>query len=150
MRDKALRIAAQFLEEKLNADLSDRPGPELPCSCGGTARYVDRREKTFSAVLGDITLKRAYYYCPACGKGFCPKDQALGLDGSSLSPGVIRMAGLVAASTSFQESALLLKELAGVPLDAKGVERAAKGLGTAIAQDEASFVEPALPASSTM
>ncbi len=60
------------------------------------------------------------------------------------------MAGLARSTTSFQEGSLLPKELAGVPLDAKGVERAAKGLGTAIAQDEASFVEPALPASSTM
>ena len=75
LRGKALQIATRCLESKINADTSDRSGPELPCSCGGTARYVERREKTFSTVLGNITPKRAYYYCPACGGVFFPQEK---------------------------------------------------------------------------
>ena len=37
-RRQALRLAARALEQRLNADLTDHAGPELPCSCGGAAQ----------------------------------------------------------------------------------------------------------------
>jgi len=37
-----------------------------------------------------LTLVRAYYHCSRCETGFCPRDRALGLQGDSLSPGVLR------------------------------------------------------------
>lgn len=110
--------------------------------CGLSARYVDRRRKTFISVLGELNLERAYYYCSACQKGFCPRDRALGLEGSALSPGVLRMTGTVASLVSFQEGSDLLKELAGVEVNAKTVERAAEGLGAEIAEQEQRCTEP--------
>ena len=86
-RRQALRLAARALEQRLNADTSDHAGPELPCSCGGPARYRDRHEKTFESVLGPLRLERAYYHCAACRRGFCPRDQALRLGLFSLSLG---------------------------------------------------------------
>jgi hypothetical protein len=106
------------------------------------ARYVDRRSKCFQTVLGDLTLERAYYHCAQCQSGFCPRDRALGLDGS-LSPGVIRMIGVVGATVSFEEGSGLLKELAGLHVVAKQVERTAESLGAEVAEDERSHVAPA-------
>lgn len=150
VRREALRVAAAAVAQRLNADYSDHCGASLPCECGRRARYAGRREKTFQSALGELTLQRAYYHCEVCQAGFCPRDRALGLAGSSLSPAVTRMVGTVAAMVSFAESSELLDELAGVPVDPKQLERTAEGLGRQIARDERSIVEPEPPAAPTM
>jgi hypothetical protein len=93
--------------------------------------------------LGAMQLERAYYHCDACRHGFCPRDRALGLEGASLSPAVTRMVGTAAALVSFAESSELLGALAGLPVNAKQVERTAEALGREIAVDERQHVVPA-------
>ena len=141
-RRQALRLAARAVEQWLNADTADHAGPELPCPCGRKTRYAGRHSKTFESALGPLRLERAYYHCAECEKGFCPRDQALGLEQFSLSPAVLRMVGTAASMVSFQESSTLLDELAGVQVDAKQVERAAEALGAEIAEDERRYCEP--------
>jgi len=141
-RRQAMRVAARAVEGRLNADTSDYTGPTVPCACGELARYAGRRPKAFESVLGLMTLKRAYYHCWACGTGFYPRDHALGLEGGMLSPGVLRMVGMVGAMVSFEEGHDLLRELAGVDVSTKHVERAAEALGREAAQDERWVVEP--------
>ncbi len=143
-RRKAMRVAARAVERRLNADTSDYTGPEVACPCGGLARYAGRRDKTFESVLGLLTLQRAYYHCGACGAGLYPRDGALGLEGGTLSPGVLRLVGMVGAMVSFAEGHELLRELAGVDVSAKHVERAAEALGREIGQDERRVVTPAV------
>jgi hypothetical protein len=86
-------------------------------------------------------LERAYYHCAKCESGFCPRDRALRLELFSLTPGVLRMTGSTAALVSFEESSALLRELAGVEVGAKQVERAAEALGAEIADYERRCVE---------
>jgi len=140
-----MRVAARAVERFINADTSDYVGPTLVHKCGQPASYAGRHDKTFESVLGPLTLSRAYYHCPTCKTGFCPRDHALGLQGQSLSPGVLRMVGLVGAMVSFEEGHELLNELAGVQVPTKHVERAAEALGREIAQDEKCVVEPPAP-----
>jgi len=135
-------VAACAVQARLNADTSDQVGPSMACACGQPARYAGRRAKTFASVLGPLTLERAYYHCAACDAGCCPRDRALGLVDTSLSPGVLRMVGLVGAMVSFEEGHELLRELANVRVPTKHVERAAEALGREIAQDEQHVVEP--------
>ena len=138
-----MALAARCLADHLNADTSDDAGPWLPCPrCGGPARYAGRPAKTFTTALGPLTLSRAYYHCPPCQSGFCPRDRVLGLDGASLSPAVTRMVGTVAALASFAESSELLAALAGLAVEAKQVERTAEALGREIAADEEQHVGP--------
>lgn len=134
-------MAARAVEDRINADTSDDVGPTAPCTCGQPARYVGRRPKRFTSVLGPLTLERAYYHCEPCQAGFCPRDHALRAQGSSLSPGVLRMVGLVGAMVSFEEGHELLHELAGVDVPTTHVERAAEALGGEIAEDERRRVE---------
>jgi len=144
-------VAARAVAARLNADHSDHAGPTRPCvRCQQPAHYAGRHRKTFTSVLGPLTLERAYYHCPACEAGFCPRDHALGLAGASVTPAVARMAGLVGAMVSFGEGHELLHELAGVEVDAKHVERIAEALGRAIAADERAVVDPLPPAAPTM
>ncbi|HEY6292008.1 MAG TPA: ISKra4 family transposase [Terriglobia bacterium] len=149
-RRQALRLAARALEQHLNADTSDYAGPQLACACGELARYVDRRAKTFVSVLGPLWLERAYYHCERCQSGFCPRDRALGLAWSSVTPGVLRMTASAAALVSFEESSGLLHELAGVEVSAKQVERLAEVLGAEIAVDERQPVEKLSPGAPTL
>ena len=115
----------------------------MPCpQCGGHARYAGRRNKVFTSVLGELKLGRAYYHCKPCETGFCPRDAALGIEGTSLSPGVLRMVGKVGAMVSFEEGHELLRDLAGVEVPTKHVERAAETLGREIADEEKRLVEP--------
>ena len=122
----------------------------MACACGQTARYAGRRPKTFTTVLGPLTLERAYYHCDACQTGVCPRDRALGLHETSLSPATTRMVGLAALSVSFAEAGELLKALAGVAVDPKQVERTAEALGRDVANDECEVVEPESAAAPTM
>ena len=142
VRRQALHVAARALEQRLNADTSDQERAR-PCACGQAARFAGRRAKRVTTALGTLTLTRAYYHCAACGQGFCPRDQALGVAATTLSPAVTRMVGAVGALVSFQEGSALLRELAGVTVDPKHVERAAEALGRAIAVDERGVVEAA-------
>jgi hypothetical protein len=150
VRRKAMRLAARAIEQRFNADESDYVGPTAPCSCGRAARYVDRRGKTFQSALGKLELERAYYYCKACRAGFCPRDHALGLQDSSLSPAVTRMVGIAAAMVSFAEGSELMFELAGVRVTAKQVERRAEALGAEIAHYERTVVAPEQPTAGTL
>ena len=143
VRRRALGLAARLVEGRLNADRGDRAGPRRPCAgCGGRAAYAGRRAKTVTTVLGPMRLERAYHHCARCDKGFHPRDRALGVEGTSLSPGALRMTALAAARASFAETAELLHDLAGVSVCAKQAERAAEALGREVAADERDVVEP--------
>ena len=152
VRQQVLQLAGRAIEQRLNADASDARGACLSCRCGGKAHFVGRRRKQFHSVLGSLWLKRAYYHCQACGHGYFPRDRHLGMENTSLSPALTRMTGTVGALVSFQEGSELLKELAGVTVEAKQVERTAEALGQEIAEDERNHSErsDALPLPQTL
>jgi len=144
IRRNVLQLAARAIERQFNTDVSDHTGPDQPCPrCGGKAEYAGRPEKTFQTALGKMSLSRAYYHCATCASGFYPRDHALGLANTSLSPAVTRMIGLTAARVSFAESSDLLHQLGGVQVNPKQVERTAEALGREISIDEKQVVEPA-------
>jgi hypothetical protein len=135
-RRRVLALAARAVEQRLNADTSDYAGPSLSCDCGQAARYAGRRSKDFQSILGELRLERAYYHCRHCGSGFFPRDRHLGIEKTCFSPAAVRMMGTVGSMVSFQEGSQLLRELAGIGMDASQVERGAEALGDEIAADE--------------
>ena len=145
LRQVALEVAAQALQCQLNANHTDHDGPSHRCGCGHDARYAGRRAKRFTTALGTVTLERAYYHCAHCGGGVFPRDRALAMQGTSLSPGAMRMTGFVAAEVSFTSASEMMAVLCGVRMDAKQVERSAEALGAEIAR-----VEVEVPCASTV
>ena len=135
------------MAQHFNADDSDHSDSTIACACGGRARYVGRRPKTFTTLLGPLTLERAYYHCDACRSGSCPRDQALGLQRTSLSPATTRLVGLTAAEVSFAKASELLAALAGVEVETRQVERTAEALEREVADDERAVTEQTAPAS---
>lgn len=150
IRATAMNFAASMLEAFLNADASDHQASLQPCQCGRMARYSGPRSRQLTTVLGAIEYQRAYYHCSECSSGFFPKDQAMGVDSTAVSPGVVRMTGHSAARVSFAQSQLLLHELAGVKVSVKQVERTAERLGAQISDHELTDTELESPAAKTM
>jgi hypothetical protein len=125
-----LRLGGAMLGELLAADPGYR-GPRVPCGRDHEAGFVSYRDKAIDTVLGPVTVTRAWYHCAACGHGFAPRDAELGVEGTSLSPGLAAMNDKAAAAVPFAQAAGLLEDLAGVRLTVKRAGRAAEASGAA-------------------
>jgi hypothetical protein len=127
----ALSSAGARLLEAVLAGEDGYAGPHARCPDGHQAVCAGVRDKAVSTVLGPVTLRRAWYHCAACRRGFAPRDQQLGVAGTALSPGLAEMTALAGAEASFARAAGLLSGLAGITLSAKAAERSAEASGAA-------------------
>ena len=141
VRREALRVAARFLEARLNEDPADA-GAERFCDCGRRTRRLEKRSRRLRTSLGEITLHRDYYHCAFCARGFCPRDRELGLHGEGISPSLARMVAAAGSAVSFREASNLLDELAGVRLNAKQVERCSEAVGEWAVRFEREVAQP--------
>lgn len=132
LRRSMHQVGGAFLEKLLNADSQEHAAGQIPCCAGHKASLVDYRTKKVITVLSPIDIKRAYYYCSHCQKGIVPKDLDFDIVKTSFSPGVRRMMARVGAKESFDEGKGDLKELAGVVVTAKEVERVSETIGIAV------------------
>lgn len=83
-------------------------------------------------IFGPIELKRDYLYSPKDKQGRCPLDQALGLiEGAS--PGLVRLASRAAAREGFEAASDDLKELAGIQIDGRQIQRLVAHSGPLVA-----------------
>lgn len=122
-------VGSIMLEKLLNADGGDYRGHSIPCDDGHMYEFMGYRDKELLTVLGEVKIKRAYYYDRRCNVGFCPKDRSLDIEGTSFSAGVRRMTGRVGAHRAFGLGHEDIKELAGIDVNAKEVERLSEQLG---------------------
>lgn len=130
IRSSMHNIGSIILEKLLNADGGDYRGSSIPCENGHTYDFVEYRNKDVLTVLGEVKVSRAYYYDRECGRGTCPKDEALDIEGTSFSPGVRRIMGRVGAYRPFGLGHEDIKEIAGISVTAKEIERTCNKLGT--------------------
>jgi hypothetical protein len=136
------RAGAAVLEELLAT--ADECPRQVPCGCGGSARYHERRPKQLLTVLGRVETERPYYRCPDCHRGLSPRDQELDVQGTEYSPGVRRMMAVVGSETSFDQGREQLQLLAGLEVTTKAVERQAEALGADIAAQEQAALQQGL------
>jgi hypothetical protein len=125
-------LGRSVLEPLLAADPGYR-GPRTGCGAGHQAAFVSCRDKTVDTVLGPVTISRAWYHCAACGHGFAPRDQQLGIAGQTMSPGLARMTDRAAAAVPFTAAARLVGELAGITITGRRAGRRAEADGIAAA-----------------
>jgi hypothetical protein len=131
MRAALAAAGARLLEAVLAGDGDGYAGPHAKCGAGHQAVYAGSRPKTVSTVLGPVQVMRAWYHCPGCERGFAPRDEQLGVAGTSLSPGLAEMIARAGAEVPFGKAAALLADLAGVAVSARTVERSAEASGAA-------------------
>jgi hypothetical protein len=87
-------------------------------------------------LLGELTVKRAYYYCHRCGEGSFPWDQNVGLTPKRLTPGAERAVSLAGLLTdSFEEAAQkMLPELSGLHLSETTTQRTTEAAGARLGE----------------
>ena len=127
----ALAAAGARLLEAVLADDDGYAGPHAKCGASHQASYAGSRPKAVSTALGPVQVARAWYHCRECERGFAPRDEQLGVAGTSLSPGLAQMIARAGAEVPFGKAAALLEDLAGVAVSARTVERSAEASGAA-------------------
>lgn len=129
LRSSMHSMGSLMLEKLLNSDGGDYRGRTLPCERGHTGEFKEYRDKEVLTVLGPVTIRRAYYYDENCEEGHCPKDRALDIVETSFSPGARRIMGRVGAYRPFGLGHEDIKEMAGLEVDPKAIERISHQLG---------------------
>lgn len=79
--ERLVRTAGQRVMERFTCDLVEaeaRVEESNTCpGCGRKARYKGQKKRHLATETGEVRLKRAYYYCPSCEKGFFPPRPTL-------------------------------------------------------------------------
>jgi hypothetical protein len=116
----------------------------IPCACGQQARYRELREKPILTAVGKVAVSRPYYLCPHCHQGQFPADQQLDIVDTGFSPGVRRMQALVGQDAPFDHGREQMKQLAGLEVTTKSVERVSESIGGDIARREQEQIDRAV------
>lgn len=93
---------------------------------------------------GEVTVRRAYYYCGRCRQSVLPYDEALGLT-DEISPGLMPLVCLAGTLLPFADAAQdVLKRFSGVRTSASTVLRCTEASGERLRaqQKEGRMVEP--------
>lgn len=136
LRDDGLAASAAVYRRLLEAQDDDLDPPACP-KCGGVMkRHGPKRAKTLTTRLGKVTVERSYCRCTGCGKGLCPLDARLGIEGRSMTPGTERMVMAAAAETGSRRASQLVEELSGVRVSRSRFDREARSLGSEVVEFE--------------
>jgi hypothetical protein len=129
VRDGVLAIGARLLAAGVAERGTGRVGAEAACPRGGAAGFAGCRTKEVQALVGGIGVRRAYDACPACHRGTCPLDAALGLARDAHSPGVRSPAERCGALLPFAPAAALLADAAAARLSPSPVRGTTEAAG---------------------
>ncbi len=95
-------------------------------------RHGPKRAKTLTTRLGKVTVERSHCRCTGCGKGLCPLDARLGIEGRSMTPGAERTVMAAAAETGGRRASRPVGELSGVRTVRSRFDREARSLGSEV------------------
>ena len=130
--EEGLRVALQMDGRALLEGLLSDPGLSVPEDEPRPGeKTFQGRERTVQSLFGPLTLRRRYYYdeskAPgACGR--CPLDKALGLM-DDFTPALARLCARAGAQAPFGEASDDLREMAGVHVSGRQVQRLMQTLG---------------------
>ena len=127
LRDSSLGGGATAL--KMLFEQFDKALPPPECArCGKPmCRHRAGKKRVWLTRLGRVEIERSYYYCRSCGNGCFPLDRALGLESSTIIPG---MASVVAETTpmmSFDAASGHIANLAGLNASSSSLQRWSPG-----------------------
>lgn len=132
IRSSMHRIGGKMLEKILDLDDGCDEVRSIDGDDGRSYQFVEVREKKLVSVLGPIKIRRAYYYDPLSKEGCCPKDAALDVVGTSFTPGIRRIMGRVGAYRPFGLGHEDIREISGIEVGAKEIERCSNRLGESV------------------
>lgn len=122
-------------------------GVILPCSCGGTRRFVGYRRRWVKSPCGEVQVERAYYHC--CGAAHRegrkqdppPWDAEAGLTSMMGTPRFKALVCRVMGVTTYSDGVDLLSELCNVAVEESTAEDIVQEVGARIRAAEQQRVD---------
>jgi len=117
-------LVAWLLQQSADAlDMAYQPRPGQICK-GPVERAVQ-------CLFGEFKIERLYYHDPKAQQGHSPADEALGLEGA-MTPGLARLVCTAGSQQdSFQAAELDLREVGGIEVPARQIQRLVEKVGPA-------------------
>ena len=110
-------------------------GSSCACACGGSARFVNWRNKTLLSLFGELRLAGSYYHCAACHTSQQPWDKTLRLGKHRVTPAAEEAITLSGLLTSFgRASRQTLRKLTGIVVSESTVERVTEDAGKQLSE----------------
>ena len=123
-----------LLQRLVDRSRNGYQGSSITCQCGNSMKFVQHRKRNIHTLFGWITVKRAYYHCANCGKGFAPYDKNSGLGSEQLSAGLAKACCLLAVDDSFEQTSRKVEELLGQTVSDDTVQQVVHKVGSAALQ----------------
>jgi len=95
------RFGAQLAQTlaQHRAERKPVPGPVCP-ECGKDMHYKGPKARQLVSMLGEVTLKRGYYYCAECGQSVFPPGSGTGSEEEDVESAVDADADVVGRATT--------------------------------------------------
>ncbi len=79
--EQSVRVAGGRMMSTFTAKLADEEAQQerngICPQCGEKAKYKGKKDRVLVTETGELDLKRDYYYCPTCRKGFFPPGSTM-------------------------------------------------------------------------
>ena len=140
------KVALQYFVDQISAKKCHQ-GTALECPCGKKARFVNYRQRHIVTLHGEITVKRAYYHCQACGSGQIPWDKANGLNQRVYTPQLKAHVAFTMSQMPYQAGCNLMKRLTGFDIKVSSAEEIVLEMGQRLRSEENAEIQNAEEAS---
>ena len=108
------KIVEQLVKEKCSDELN-RETMVCP-NCGRVLNRRDMHERTVETMIGEIRLRRPYFYCTNCKKGFHPLDDVLILSDSVKQWDMQEAGANVGAELPYNKAQEIFEKLTGLSM----------------------------------
>ena len=129
------RVGGSLVETVVQLRCQQLEASPPPCPACQRPMELQHRSRRIEGTVGSYQLLRAAYRCRPCATSAVPVDAALGIGPGALSPGLSRIAALVAAMDPFAASSEAINEILGTRLTKSAVRRTAEALGMVAEQE---------------
>jgi len=130
-------LGKELLQRLVDCKPNGYQGSSTVCQCGNTMKFVQHRKRNIHTIFGWITVKRAYYHCTNCGRGFAPYDRDSGLGSEQLSSGLAKACCLLAVDDSFEQVSRKIEALFGQLVCDDTVKEVVHNVGSVVLQQQA-------------
>ena len=130
--DVMKEMGATVMQEAVQMSLPETSRGYLPCQCGRKGKFISQKQVRKYTRHGEIIVRRTYFYCKHCRRGYAPEDRLYGLDGKKYSlrayQDIVRMG---VRCVSYNDACAELKER-GIEVSDEQVRKLTNGVGTAV------------------
>lgn len=128
-------VKQDIQQEKADAAGTGYAGRKVTCSCGERARYKHAAERRIVTLHGELLLRRAYYWCRRCKRGWYPSDAVLGVPAGQVSVCVRALACRFTSLLPYKKAAHELELICGVHLSVSTLQRLSRATGRELRQE---------------